>query len=95
MSWINLGEVYYLEARRVGPSRAAAAVERLRLALVAEDADEQVTIAAATIKAEHGLGYADCFAVATAELRDAPLLTGDGELIELGRPGLEVVDLRG
>jgi len=33
-----------------------------------------------------GISYADCFAVATAKRQDAPLLTGDLELLALALP---------
>jgi predicted nucleic acid-binding protein len=93
-SWINLGEVLYIEIRRHGEERASAVVESLAEQLAhVEDADAELTRAAARIKAGGGVSYADCFAVATAERHAAPLLTGDPELLAIEHPGLTVVDL--
>lgn len=94
VSWINLGEVLYQEARRLGDETAARAIEGVRAAVVAELPDEELVVAAASIKAAHSISYADCFAVATAERHELPLLTGDPDLVALDRPSLEVVDLR-
>lgn len=93
-SWVNLGEALYLEARRVGWSRAAEAVAGLAKHVAAEPAGDEIVTCAAAIKAGGGLSFADCFAVATAERLGAPLLTGDPELVRLDRPRLRVVDLR-
>ena len=41
------------------------------------DADFELTRLAASLKAVHGLPYADCFAPAPAQSRKAPLLTSD------------------
>jgi predicted nucleic acid-binding protein len=38
-------------------------------------------LAAAHLKAEHQLAFADCFAAATAAAHDATLYTGDPELL--------------
>lgn len=93
MSWINVGEVYYLETSRHGRESARAAIEVLRPALRFEAPDDAMVLAAAGLKARHSISYADCFAVATAKRHEAPLLTGDPELVELAED-VEVVDLR-
>jgi ribonuclease VapC len=41
--------------------------------------DEQIVFAAAHIKANHAISYADCFAVATALQENATIVTGDPE----------------
>jgi len=92
-SWINLGEVYYQEVRRVGETRAASAIELLRRSLRTELADPDMVIAAARVKAGGGISYADCFAVATAQRHGAPILTGDPEIVAL-QGEIEIVDLR-
>lgn len=92
-SWINVGEVYYQEVRRVGAVRAASAVELLSRGVRMEAADRDMVLAAARIKASGGISYADCFAVATAQRHQAPLLTGDPEIVALAGE-VEVVDLR-
>jgi predicted nucleic acid-binding protein len=94
MSWINLGEVLYLETRRVGVVRAQDAVDAVRDVTVLEVPDERLVQAAAARKAVGGLAYADAFAVATAERHAARLLTGDPEVVALDGQGVTVVDLR-
>lgn len=50
--------------------------------------------AAAQIKAAGGLSYADAFCLATGEALDAPVATGDPEM--LGYEGVvDMIDLRG
>ena len=59
----------------------ASANEKLReiaqLPIEIVDADSGLTCVAASLKAEHNLPYADCFAAALAQSRKAPLVTGD------------------
>ena len=93
MSWLNLGEVAYQLERRHGAGEAATVVRRLRAALALDELTPERVLAAARIKATHPIAFADCFAAATAAARDAPLYTGDPELI--GRDvGCVVRDLR-
>ncbi|MBA2347240.1 MAG: PIN domain-containing protein [Solirubrobacterales bacterium] len=93
-SWINLGEVAYNRARRVGWDVAVVETEAFAATITAELPDEKLVLAAARFKAAGRLSYADAFAAATAERHDAPLLTGDPELVALdGR--IRVIDLRG
>ncbi|MGE4426513.1 MAG: PIN domain-containing protein [Solirubrobacteraceae bacterium] len=94
VSWINLGEVLYLETRRVGAARADDAVAAVTDVVDAEVPDVTLIRAAAARKAEGGLEYADAFAVATAQRHEAELLTGDPEIAALAGPSLQVVDLR-
>jgi PIN domain nuclease of toxin-antitoxin system len=90
---INLGEVLYRRTRVAGVGTARADVDALRHELDVVDPDWPLVEAAAAIKAEGGLSYADAFCVATAMRLDAPIWTGDPEIIDL--PGdREVVDLR-
>lgn len=93
-SWVNLGEVLYHEARRVGFDQAAVVVRTLARAIHADEPDADAVVAAARWKARGGLSYADAFAAATSERHRAPLLTGDPELLALRDAGLQVVDLR-
>lgn len=94
MSWVNVGELACVEGRRLGwPESERRLRARVLSAVRAELPDEAVILAAARWKAGGGLSYADAFAVATAERHDAPLLTGDPELVALdGR--IRVIDLR-
>lgn len=93
-SWVNLGEVLYIEIRRHGEERATTVVDSLAAQLVEiATADAELTHQAARIKAGGGISYADCFAIATALRHRAPLLSGDPEILALQRPGLVVIDL--
>lgn len=94
ISWINIGEVLYLEQRRVGARRADDAVAALGDVVDAELPDVAIVRAAATWKSRGGLSFADAFAAATAARHEAPLLTGDPELVALDGPDLTIVDLR-
>ncbi|MCI0342869.1 MAG: type II toxin-antitoxin system VapC family toxin [Planctomycetales bacterium] len=78
MSEINAGEVYYCLRRAASKARADelwAAFLALDLELVPADLD--LVLAAARVKGERKLAYADCFAVATAQRLGASVLTGD------------------
>lgn len=94
-SWVNLGEVLYTEARRLGHERAARAVEALAGSLHADVPDRALILEAAAVKATERVSYADAFAIATAERFGLPLLTGDPEILATSRPLLRLTDLRG
>lgn len=94
MSWINVGEVFYIVRRLHGHEAARSVVHDLRPQLDLELPDEQRVLRAATIKAEHPMAYADAFAAATAIAHQAPLLTGDPELLLPSAPWT-YEDLRG
>lgn len=93
ISEVNLGEVLYTMARRRGDQAATEVVRDLRGTLEAESPDWDLTRRAAMVKAHRRLSYADAFAVVTAQRHEAPLLTGDPEIIALSDL-VEVVDLR-
>ncbi len=86
MSWINLGEVFYVVRRGAGEEAAASTVRDLRDVLVAELPDERRVLGAGRIKSEFSLAYADAFAAATAQAHDAELWTGDPELLVPSAP---------
>lgn len=94
VSWINLGEVIYNEAARVGADRAESTVMQVAEVVHAEEPDADLVRAAAIVKANHRVSYADAFAVVTAERHELPLLTGDREIIAMNRASLAVIDLR-
>jgi ribonuclease VapC len=80
LSLINLGELLYITERRGGVARAQdtlALIYQLPIEIV--PADEQTVFAAAHIKANHSISYADAFAVAIAMREEATILTGDPE----------------
>jgi predicted nucleic acid-binding protein len=94
MSWINLGEVFYVVHRAAGADRAEAVIRDLRHRLYLDLPTEARVLEAAAIKARHALAYADAFAIATAVAHHASLLTGDPEIFEELEPTWQVVDLR-
>ena len=80
MNEINLGEVYYLTIRRIGLDPARENLERLMtLPIDIISPDSEIIMRAAEIKAQFAISYADCFAVATAQLLSGSILTGDPE----------------
>ena len=81
ISWINLGEVFYVIRRSAGENVASSTVRDLRDVIDAELPDEQRVLQAGRIKSEYPLAYADAFAAATAQAHDAELWTGDPELL--------------
>jgi predicted nucleic acid-binding protein len=81
MSWINLGELFYVVRRLHGHEEAESVVRDLRPRLDLDLPDAERVLQAATIKADHAMAYADAFAAATAVAHQAPLLTGDPELL--------------
>jgi predicted nucleic acid-binding protein len=93
MCSVNLGEALYLQIRNDGEKAGRAMIEKVRVELDIVDPDWQLVSDAAAIKASGGLSFADCFALATARRHEAPLWTGDPEIIGLAGPG-EIVDLR-
>ena len=84
ISWINLGEVFYIVRRAHGEDQAAETIRDLRDVIDAEVPSAERIVAAARIKSEHPLAYADAFAAATAVAHDAELWTGDPELLVAG-----------
>jgi uncharacterized protein len=93
MSWINLGEVYYVVHRAAGAAEADATLALLRPLLTLDGVGPERVLAAARIKALHPLAYGHAFAVATAAAHGAILLTGDSEITERSL-GCRVQDLR-
>jgi predicted nucleic acid-binding protein len=95
MSSINLGEVLYIRIRSVGAATAKRDIEKVRGLLEVSEPDWDLVASAAAIKADGGLSYADAFCVATALRAEAPLWTGDPEIVDqAARHFCEVVDLR-
>lgn len=93
ISAINLGEVLYKLERDHGHEQAGALVEQVRAVTIVEDPDWDLVRRAAHIKSAGGISYADAYCVATAQRHDAPLYTGDPEILALGHL-VELVDLR-
>lgn len=81
MSWINVGEVHFMLARKHGARVADEFLERapsLPIRLVMPD--EGAVINAARLKSTRRISYADAFAAALAQKEAAALITGDPEL---------------
>lgn len=80
LSSINLGEVYYIIARKMGIDRAKEIVRDIsRLPVEVVDATVERVLDAAEVKASFSLSYADAFAVGTAKEFSAAVVTGDPE----------------
>lgn len=80
MSLINLGEVAYITERERGLAKAQEAlamVEQLPIEIL--PVDRPTVLAAAHVKANHTVAYADAFAIAAAEELEGTLVTGDPE----------------
>lgn len=86
ISIINIGEVYYRIGKLHGPKEAEATLKDLfLLPIEVLSADDDTVLAAARLKMAHVLSYADAFAAVTTQQKDATLLTGDPELLDLKR----------
>ena len=80
LNWINWGEFYYIVKRRVGVAKTLDAFRLLeQLPIDLFPVDQPLVKAAAEIKSEHALSYADAFCIATAQRLDATVLTNDRE----------------
>jgi len=80
LNWINWGEFYYIVKRRVGAAKTMDALRLLeQLPIDLFPVDQPLVRAAAEIKSEHALSYADAFCIATAQRLDATVLTNDPE----------------
>jgi len=81
MTWINVGEVYYRVWREYGKMEAERVLDVLSAwPLEILVADSELTIAAAAVKAQNKLAYADAFVIAAAIQKQADLVTGDPEI---------------
>ena len=84
MTWVNVGEVAYIIERRWGTGqvyRVLGNLEATKVKIV--PAERDLALAAAHIKAEHAIAYADAFAAALAIKENATLVTGDPEFASL------------
>jgi predicted nucleic acid-binding protein len=80
LSLINLGEVLYITERERGlplAQKTLALVEQLPLTILPATRDR--VLAAAHIKANFAVAYADAFAIAAAQELNGIALTGDPE----------------
>ncbi len=81
---VNLGEVFYRLIQLTGATQAEERLAEIKaLPIEIVPAREGLVMEAARIKAGHRLAYADAFAVATGRLENAPIITGDPEILAL------------
>ena len=67
ISIINLGEVFYRIGKRKGKDQASQTLGQIQpLALEVVSATDERVLAAAAVKIQHPISYADAFAAATA-----------------------------
>jgi len=91
LNLVNLGEIYYRLIQITGQSAADEHLARLRAApFEMVPVREPLVLEAGRVKAAHPVSYADAFAVATARLEQAPVVTGDPEIIALPRSVVRV-----
>lgn len=85
MSWINVGESYYIIAKRHPREQAEEFLHRLpSLPIRIVLPNEEDILAAARIKAAHPVAFADAFAIALAQAELASVMTGDEEIRQCG-----------
>jgi predicted nucleic acid-binding protein len=85
MSVANWGEVYYAIWRAHGEKAATAKVQEIaQLPIQVFDVDMELAKLAASLKAQHNLPYAGCFAAALAQARKATLVTSDKDFERVG-----------
>jgi len=85
MSWMNVGEVYYIISKRHGRDSAEEFLSRLPslpIRLVLPDQDG--ILAAARVKAAHPVAFSDSFAIALAQAENGSVITGDNEIRKCG-----------
>ena len=80
MCVVNLGEVVYIVERERGLPKAQEALARIdELPIEVVNVDRPITLAAAHLKMDCPIAYADCFAAALSQMKNATLVTGDPE----------------
>ena len=81
MSALNVGETFYILAKRRSVAIAEQFLKRLpSLPLRVVVPDEAGILAAARIKAVQSVAYGDSFAIALARSNHASVITGDNEI---------------
>jgi ribonuclease VapC len=81
---INWGEVIYHALRAGGEKTATLAEDAMRaLPMQIVEANKELTLQAARLKATKKMSYADCFAVGLAMKKKCDLVTGDKEFRQI------------
>jgi predicted nucleic acid-binding protein len=86
LSAVNWGEIYYSTMREVSQEAAEQKVKEIvgmPIEIVPVSEDLALARQAALYKATRKMSYADCFAAATAKIKNAELVTGDPEFKEV------------
>ncbi len=84
MCVVNLGEVIYIVERERGLPKAQETLARIdELPIEILDVDRALTLAAAHLKMDCPIAYADCFAAALSQIKNATLVTGDPEFSKI------------
>ena len=80
LSVLNLGEIIYITERRLGRDTAESTLTDIfRLPIQIADAGTERVLAAAHVKAQHAISYADAFVVSLAQELNATIVTADPE----------------
>jgi predicted nucleic acid-binding protein len=80
MCVVNMGEVMYIVERERGLPKAHETLARIdELPIEIVNVDRPLTLAAAHLKMDYPIAYADCFAAALSQLKNATLVTGGPE----------------
>ena len=85
ISVVNRGEVLYGLARRAGIDEAQRMLKNLSSYVESINVSEENATAAALLKLNYKLGFADCFAAELAMRKNATLVTADPEFARLGK----------
>jgi predicted nucleic acid-binding protein len=84
ISEMNLGEIFYLLAKRRGERDAEAWIEvAKRLPIEVIPVTSEQIWAAARLKAKTTLSYADCFVAVIAQMHDGIVVPGDPDFLQL------------
>ncbi len=80
LSVLNLGEIIYITERRLGRDTAESTLTDIfRLPIQIADAGTERVLAAAHVKAQNAISYADAFVVSLAQELNATIVTADPE----------------
>lgn len=89
MTTVNWGEALYRIEQLAGPAAVPVFIEKVDgMPIMLVDADRDLTVRAAMLKASRGMGFADAYCAALALTLGAPVLTCDSDFDELERDGL-------
>ena len=92
MSMLNVGEVYYLLAKRRGQNEAETFIaDFAAMPIQARVPTASSIMGAARLKGRFTISYADAFAIQAAIEENAPLVSGDPEIRAVAETG--IVDL--